>query len=259
MNGWGVFFIIVVVLLVLTAIGWIIFTHLRARRLGLPPPPLNPFASRPSTTSTRPYASPAPSGPLAWLQSTYASLRNRRTTTGAYEGTSLSATTPRSAPAGRHHGFGPLDPDEAWDARVGNEVDVYGPGGGYGEEDEELGLHSGGGGGAGGGGGGAYAGRGYAAPVTPGFGVGGEADARRGGGGGSRELDERYDEEMGRGRERGGVDPFGDHAERSDLSLRGVSPRPIDTGVGGGHRSTRSLASQDDSPVERRSMFRENV
>ncbi|KAL9092577.1 MAG: hypothetical protein Q9165_004381 [Trypethelium subeluteriae] len=246
MAGFGVFFVIVVVLLILAAIGWIIFTNLRARRLGLPPPPLNPFASRSRTSSTRPYGSPASSGPLSWLRSTYSSLRNRRTTTGAYEGTSLNATTPSSAaPAGRHHGFGPLDPDEAWDARVGNEADVYGgPGGGYGEEDEEVGLRRAGGG--------TYAGRGYAAPVTtPGFGVGGEADAR--------ELDERYDEEMGRGRERGGLDPFGDQAERSDLSLRGVSPRPIDTGVGGGHRSTKSLASQDDSPAERRSMFRENV
>lgn len=57
----------------------------------------------------------------------------------------------------------------------------------------------------------------------------------------------------GRGR---GEDPFGEGAERSDLSLRGVSPRPIDTG----RRAQREGGgSADNSPSERRSMFRENV
>jgi len=40
-----------------------------------------------------------------------------------------------------------------------------------------------------------------------------------------KELDQRYDEEMGRDT-RG--NPFGDTAERSDLDLRGMSPRPLD-------------------------------
>ncbi|KAI9660120.1 MAG: hypothetical protein M1821_001472 [Bathelium mastoideum] len=251
MGGWGIFFIVIVVLLILAAIGWIIFTHLRARRLGLPPPSLNPFASRRTNTSGYAPSSSRGDGLLGWAKSTYASLRNRRTAGGAYEGTSLSATTPSSATAARggRRGFGPLDPDEAWDARVGAEADAYEPAGYHEDEEEELGLHSGG----------RHAGGTGYLPSTPGFGVGGESEARRGG---SRELDERYEEEMmgTRGRGRGGLDPFGDQAERSDMSLRGVSPRPIDTGVaGGGHRSTKSLASQDESPEERRSMFRENM
>ncbi|KAI9704470.1 MAG: hypothetical protein M1820_005544 [Bogoriella megaspora] len=263
MSGWGIFFIIVVILLVLAAIGWVMyaqppqfqsisatlhthlsislnailtsspsFTHLRARRLGLPPPSLNPFASR----SSRPYSSDT-SGIKGWFSSVTSRLRNRRSAAGAYEETSLgSATTPHSSTArGGRHGFGPLDPDEAWDSRVGHEADVYEPGGYY--EEQELPLRN------------QYPGQGFAAtPPTPGFGVGGESE--RGGRGRPSELDERYDEEMGRGRRE---NPFGDHAEAGDVALRGVSPRPIDTSAG------HSRGHHGDSPTERRSMFREDM
>lgn len=49
--------------------------------------------------------------------------------------------------------------------------------------------------------------------------------------------------------------PFEDDAEPSNISLRGVSPRPIDTSVGdkGGKKD------DGDSPTERRSVFRENM
>ena len=131
-----------------------------------------------------------------------------------------------------------MDPDEAWDTRVGAEADGYGE---VAYEEQELGP--------------------YRHPeerhVLPEYGV---EDAPRGRsrsrdptfiGGGQDGLDQRYDEEMGRGK-----DPFGDHtAERSDL--RGVSPRPHVEGSkahgkGGGD-------GQGDSPTERRSMFHENV
>lgn len=72
------------------------------------------------------------------------------------------------------------------------------------------------------------------------------------------------DEERGRPRSRapgaGGLapNPFDDDAEPSNLSLRGVSPRPIDTSVAG-KSSTGAGAKDDDSPSERKSVFREDV
>ena len=89
--------------------------------------------------------------------------------------------------AGRGRGRG-LDPDEAWDARVGAEADGYG-GGTFGVHDEEA--------------------------VMPEYG----SEAMGHGtmqdtayvGGGKRGLDQRYEEEMGR------EDPFGDEAEVESL------------------------------------------
>ncbi|KAF3350681.1 Dolichol-phosphate mannosyltransferase subunit 3 [Verticillium dahliae VDG2] len=56
----------------------------------------------------------------------------------------------------------------------------------------------------------------------------------------------------------GGGNPFDDDAEPSNIGgLRGVSPRPIDTGA-----ATQQQGQQGPkggSPTERRSMFRENV
>lgn len=75
-----------------------------------------------------------------------------------------------------------------------------------------------------------------------------------------RELDQRYDEEMGQAGGSGGNNPFGDEAEADNL--RGVSPRPmVDTAKGQGHMKNKSLGagSSSDSPTERRSMFRENM
>ena len=150
-----------------------------------------------------------------------------------------------------------MDPDEAWDARVGTEADGYGGGGYY--EEQELGLYPGGGTASGGARGGAYSGGGYGGQggrgqVLPDY----EAEERGRGrsrsregdtyiGGSQRVLDQRYDEEIGR------QNPFGDQAERSDL--RGVSPRPAEERKGGNHMTV----SSGDSPTERRSMFRENM
>lgn len=71
------------------------------------------------------------------------------------------------------------------------------------------------------------------------------------------------EEQRGRGRSRspgpgqggraGGLNPFAEGAEPSNLSMRGVSPRPIDTGVGAARKG------DPDSPEGRKSVFRENV
>lgn len=139
-----------------------------------------------------------------------------------------------------------LDPDEAWDARVGAEADGYGPGGYY--EEQELGLRpppSG-----------AYAGGGYGGgtQALPDYGEErGRSISRANAphiGGGQKGLDERYDEEMAH------EDPFGDEAERSEM--RGVSPRPHEEDHGHAKQGNGG-AGHDGSPTERRSMFRENV
>lgn len=130
------------------------------------------------------------------MRSKIDALRNTRTSAGAYEATSLGQR--------RRGGFDPLDPDEAWDTRVGNEADYGVPGsraGPYTSYDEqETGLRDPGSG--------PYGGGGY-----------GEERSRSR----QRELDQRYDEETGRAPK---ANPFGDGAERNEL--RGVSPRPVE-------------------------------
>jgi len=239
MNGWGLFFLLLLLLVIIPAGAWIAFTRVRAHRAGLPPPPIsayNPFNRTP--TSNYP-AAPRPSGVVGWVQDKLHSLRNRRSAGGAYEG------------GGSGRGFGPLDPDGAWDTRVGNEADAYGPVGDY--EEQELGLHPPAPG--------VYGGSGYGAP-SPGLPAYGSDDMSRGRsrsrnetayiGGSQRGLDERYDEEMGRD------NPFGDGAERS--SLRGISPRPVESsGDVRGHTKKGSGGTLEDSPTERKSMFREQM
>ncbi|KAI9750620.1 MAG: hypothetical protein M4579_006389 [Chaenotheca gracillima] len=252
LSGVGTFFIVLIVLILLGIAGWVVFTHLRARRLGLPPPTLSSYIPFKSSSSRNNFPAPAPGGVVGWFNDKIRAFRNRqsRTADGAYEGTLHGGRGRRS-----NRGFGALDPDEAWDARVGNEADVYEPGGYY--EEQELGLH---GGGVAPYGGSGYAGHSASTPLAAPTSYD-EDDTPRGRsrsreapvnfvGGTQRGLDERYDEEMGTGRRH---DPFGDTAERSDMSMRGVSPRPVDTS---GHHQK---ASQDDSPTERRSMFKENM
>ncbi|KAH7045806.1 hypothetical protein B0J12DRAFT_700955 [Macrophomina phaseolina] len=239
MSGVGIFFLVLFLLLLIGGGAWIAYTRIRAQRLGLPPPSLNPFArgSRSSVGASGSAAlpSPAPGGIVGWVNDKIASLKhgrnkNTRYAAGAYE--ESGATSTRGAARAR----GTLDPDEAWDARVGNEADY-----GYGyEEEQELGLREptpyGGSAGM------------YAAPPHS-AGLSAAAGSERGRSR-TRELDERYDEEMGR---TGGAatreNPFGDDAERSNL--RGVSPRPVDS-----HERGNGANSPTDS---RRSIFREDV
>lgn len=117
-------------------------------------------------------------------------------------------------------------------------------------EEQELGLQDPGRG--------PYAGGGYGE-----VGVGGIEDGRGRSRSRQRELDDRYDEEVHGGATRS--NPFGDQAEASNMSLRSVSPRPdMPTGAPRAPSHQRGKSSlqttgSDDSPTERRSMFREDV
>jgi hypothetical protein len=255
-SGGIKFVIALVVILFVAAAGWIVFTNLRARRLGLPTPTLSSYFSNPFKNDSSSYREPsaAPGGIVGWVNDKIRAFKNRnsRVAGGAYE-EPLTSTRGRGA----NRGFGPLDPDDAWDARVGNETDAYGPGGYY--EEQELGLHSNADIGYGG------SGANTNLAPAPGQAPSGFADDRGRSrsrepepyiGGSQAGLDRRYDEEMGRKPAGTTANPFGDDAEASNVSLRGVSPRPIDTSLGAkGHSNQDS----GDSPTERRSMFRENM
>lgn len=229
----GAIVIAVVVVLVAAAVGWIVFTQLRARRLGLPPPTLSSYL--PWKTSENGYGPPrpAPGGVLGWFNDQVRKFKNRnnRSAAGAYE----QPLQGGAAGAGRRD-FGPLDPDEAWDSRVGNEADGYG----YYEE-REMGRP-----GAGAPSGGAargdteYAGASYGMNLAGPYGRAGAGHDD--------------DDEHERGRRPGttpgsgaGRNPFDDDMASS---LRGVSPRPMETGHGEGGRG---------SLEGRRSAFREDV
>ncbi|KAK7519218.1 hypothetical protein IWZ03DRAFT_328500 [Phyllosticta citriasiana] len=246
MSGIGVFFLVVLLLAGATFAGYTVWVRIRAKRMGLPPPSLNPFARESSRSSVAASAlpAPAPSGIVGWVNDKMAALKNRRNrrgdagreryAAGAYEEAGVGGGGGAPAPGGGFGGGGAarggargLDPDEAWDTRVGNEA-YY--------EEQELGLHEPT----------AYSGAGYSMAG----GYGGNAYAAQ-----SR-TDDRYEEELAR-TTTAGSDPFGDSAERSDMGLRGVSPRPIDTSVGG--RNQPQQASHDSPASERRSMFREDV
>ncbi|PIA97446.1 hypothetical protein CB0940_06595 [Cercospora beticola] len=238
-SGWGVFLIILVLLVIGGAGGYIGYTRWRANRLGLPPPPLNPFAKRRDDAT---YRAPAPraGGVVGWVTDKWNAVRNKRTAGGAYESTGYGGESTR----GGRRGFGPLDPDEAWDARVDHEASGY-------YEEQELGLQDPAQG--------PYGGHGYAEHNN--IGVGGIEAGRGRSKSRQRELDDRYDEEVHGGSSR--LNPFGDNAEASNISMRSMSPRPdADTSYHGGGKvaaSHKKKGSTDDSPTERRSMFKEDV
>lgn len=233
MDVVGLVFICLSGFILLCGVFYIFFTRFRAQRAGLPLPPLsslNPFSHRHSHSQHH----SAPSEVIGWIQSKFQFLGSSKKG-GVYQ-------QPLSV-----HGRSGLDPDEAWDARVGNEADGYGAGGYY--EEQELELHPQAGSGA-------YSGGGYGerprALDLPEYGEEIERgrslsrDGERNIGGGQRGLDERYDQEMG------SKNPFGDDAEHSDLKR--VSPSPFES-----DRRGHSKKDSGDSPTERRSVFRENV
>ncbi|KAF2473351.1 uncharacterized protein BDR25DRAFT_131265 [Lindgomyces ingoldianus] len=232
MNGWVVFIIILLLALIGGYGGWVVWSRLRAKRLGLSPPSLLPFARSSPPTN---FPAPAPGGIRGWIDTQVRKFKNRnnRYATGAYEEPSTYAGGGRARGAGHR-----LDPDEAWDARVGNEA-YY--------EEQELGLHAP----QGGNGSNTYGGGGYGAP-EPGV-VAQEPERGRSR---TREYDERTLDDGRSGRE----NPFGDE---NAASLRGVSPRPLDQGqdtsYGGAQHQQPAQAHAGDSPTERRSMFRENM
>lgn len=115
-----------------------------------------------------------------------------------------------------------------------------------------------------------YTGSGYPMNLasTPGSGSGGGPPAASGYGdarahehehrGRSRDRDSLGLPSQGGGGDRGRpANPFDDSgAEPSNISLRGVSPRPIDTNAG---VKAGGSGPASDSPTERRSVFRENM
>ncbi|KAI0197606.1 hypothetical protein F4808DRAFT_438678 [Astrocystis sublimbata] len=261
-NAVGTFFIVLVVLLVAAAIGWVVFTQLRARRLGLPSPPLSsyiPFAGSSHSSSSYGGPQPRPSGVRGWISDRFQSLKNPRSAAGAYE--------PSAPTGGSRRGFGPLDPDEAWDARVGHET--------YYPDEQELEDRGGYqnhvyGQGQGSSGLGPYAGGNDYQMNLAGDG----ADENRG----RTQTNPRFETTVAgadtsypstttRGAGGGGLhsNPFGDTAEPSNMSMRGVSPRPIDTKKAAASAANANSAPggpPHDSPTsvaERRSIFREEI
>ncbi|KAI9836048.1 MAG: hypothetical protein M1819_001659 [Sarea resinae] len=258
-DGLAVFFIIVVVIIIVAVAAWIITTQLRARRLGLPAPSLNPFHRSSYNNSRANYPSPAPGGVIGWFNDKIRGFRSRRfNSSDGYEEPIIGGGG--RGGRGSRRGFGPLDPDEAWDARVGTEADAYGP---YYEE-QELGLHGSGNQYGGGGYGGSTPGM-APTPSTapPDYGDDRDGDSGRGR---SRSREGYFGTTATEhdGAHEDTQNPFGDGAERSGMGLRSVSPRPVESSnpTGPGHTATASkgsLASHEESPTERRSMFRENM
>jgi hypothetical protein len=238
-NTAGGIVIAVVVILLAAGIAWIIFTQLRARRLGvrppqclnlqsplhppkvpsltfpcaqLPPPTLAdyiPFYKSPSSSGAGSYGPPrpAPGGAVGWFNDQIRKFKNRnnRSATGAYE-QPLQSGGPR-------RGFGPLDPDEAWDARVGVEADSY-----YEERAHDTG----------------YAGAQGRADDSYALNLAGPY---------GRDDDDEDRGRRGRAEAGGRANPFDDDAE---ASLRGVSPRPMEGGQPRASNDTRRSAFRED-------------
>ncbi|KAI4202137.1 MAG: hypothetical protein LQ350_002804 [Teloschistes chrysophthalmus] len=237
MAGLAYLFLFLVILIPLLYLAYIFYARLTAQRAGRPQPSFASFIPF-SKNRSRNHSSSSNDGILHTVRSKIQSLTgggNSAHRSGAYE-----------QPLGSARGRG-LDPDGAWDARVGDEADH----GGYYEE-QELGLHPVHHGG--------YGGHGTELPDYGDEEMGRGRSISRDGpgfiGGDQRGLDERYEREMKRQRDgEVGEDPFGDHAETRS-QLRGVSSRPTD---GEGHERLETGSLQGDSPTERRSMFKENM
>ncbi|KAI4251877.1 MAG: hypothetical protein LQ352_004603 [Teloschistes flavicans] len=231
-------FLFLIILIPLLYLAYIFYTRLAAQRAGRPEPSFSSFIPFSKSRSSNYSSSSSKDGIFHTLRSKLHSLTgsgNSAHRSGAYE-----------QPLGSARARG-LDPDGAWDARVGDEADH----GGYYEE-QELGLHPVHHGG--------YGGHDTELPDYGDEEMGRGRSISRDGpgfiGGDQRGLDERYEREMKRQQDgEVGEDPFGDDAETKS-QLRGMSHGPED---GEGHQRLESGSVQGDSPTERRSMFKENV
>lgn len=125
MRGWAIFLIIVILIIILCVIGFTFYVRQRNQRL-----------------ASSNYPAPAPGGIVGWVNDKLASLKRGRFTSGTGYETARGGDAARRARA--------LDPDEAWDASVGQEA-YY--------EEQELGLHQPT----------AYSGAGYGAGRSPGL------------------------------------------------------------------------------------------
>lgn len=234
MKAAGTFFLVLFILLIVGAVLWVVYSHLRAKRLGLPPPSWTSYIPFLKSAEPSPYGppQPRPSGALGWIQDKIASFRSKRSRTaaGAYE-----------------QGRGD---DDAWDSRVPGDSG-YGNPGFYNENELEEGRGRTQG----------YTGAAGTSSYPGGSNSGGGLDTSYSGAGPQVNLpapgDDEYDR-RGRSRSRDGdsnpfgegavrQNPFGEGADPSNISARGVSPRP------------KTAKKDDDSPTDRRSMFRENM
>lgn len=235
MNGASLFFLLLLLLVILPVGGWIGYTRWRAHQQGLPPPPWSSYIPfKKSQTSNYP-AAPRQGGAIGWVKDKWANMQSHRAGSG-YAGARRG-----------ERGFGSLDPDAAWDDRVGHEADA--PYGGTGYEEQELGLHPPGGtadAGPYGMHGGGYAG---SRNVLPEYGQDrGRTRSREDlsyVGGSHQGLDDRYDEVVHGQSSKG---PYGGGNGADSGVMRALSPRPheLDT------TSTKSGKS-------RSSMFREEI
>ncbi|OAA69019.1 hypothetical protein ISF_03394 [Cordyceps fumosorosea ARSEF 2679] len=226
----GGIIIAIVVLALVAAVAWIVFTQYRARRLGLPTPSLSSYLPWKKRDSPYGPPQPAPGGVAGWFNDQVRKFKNRnnRSAAGAYEPSN------RGVGVGVGGARGAFDPDEAWDTRVGNEADHYG------YYEEELTARGGGAVAAG-------AGRRISTEYHGGSSYNMNLAATPG-----RERDED-DVDLERGRQPSrspgagprGNNPFDD--DHAAESLRGVSPRPMEHG----HKSSASPS--------RHSVFKENV
>ncbi|KAL2121519.1 hypothetical protein VTJ04DRAFT_5546 [Mycothermus thermophilus] len=236
MNTAGAIVLAIVLALLVAAAAWIIFTRVRASRLGLPPPSWKSYIPFFGSSSSYSGPRPAPGGLIGWFNDRIRSLRNRRTAAGAYEGTSYNAGY-----SSTRRGFEHLD-DDPWDSRVGG----YNP---Y-EEERELGLAPPSGHGGPGAGGSPYV------PQGDGYQMNEPEPAVENGLAGGAEPERGRPRSRSPGPAPPGArqgNPFDDAAEPSNIGLRGVSPRPItdqDKSF-----AARKARGEDD----RRSIFREEM
>ncbi|KJZ78072.1 hypothetical protein HIM_02709 [Hirsutella minnesotensis 3608] len=79
------------------AIGWIAFSHLRARKLGLPAPTLSSYIPGRNTDESYGAPRPASGGVVGWFNDQVRKVKNRgnRSAAGAYEQTQGGAARPR--------------------------------------------------------------------------------------------------------------------------------------------------------------------
>ncbi|KAK4160770.1 acid phosphatase [Cladorrhinum sp. PSN259] len=255
--------VVLVVILALIAVGvcWVVFARIRASRLGLPPPAFTsyiPFFGSTSHSSSFSGPSPAPGGIRGWFNDRvrqFRQSRNTRTAAGAYEGSYNAGydntQSSRGGGGGGGGGGGRFDEDAAWDSRVNHDYNPY-------EEERELGLQPPAVGGAAGHWGSRQqqqpAGEGYQMNLAAESAGEGERGRTRSRSPGRNPFE---DPEAAAGRR----NPFGDDSEMAvgGQGLKGVSPRPIDTGVGGSKGGQGQGQKEDNSPSERKSIFRENV
>ncbi|PKS09785.1 hypothetical protein jhhlp_004406 [Lomentospora prolificans] len=227
-NTAGGIVIAVVVIAIVAALGWVVFTQLRARRLGwqLPPPSFSSYIPFMKSNDSPFDARPARGGVVGWFNDRVRDFKHRgnRSARGAYE--------PSGGGAARGN-FGPLDPDEAWDSRVHDEYGYY--------EERELGNTS-------------YPGGAGAAGNNNRLGddlgdSGYEMNLPR-----TPNSRSPAPQEERRGRQPAERNPFDDDAEPSNISVRKMSPRPLDTSAVG-----PAGKKDNSSPTDRRSVFREDM